>query len=614
MKFKLGCNYWASNAGTEMWQNFDAEAIENDIKILSEHGAKYLRVFPNWRDFQPVTPVIAGQGRVIGYSVKNGQEPENEYYLDEEMLSRFSTFLDICDKYDIKLIVGLLTGWMSGALFVPAALYEKNLITHPVALYFEQLFIKGFVQRFKDRNCIYAWDLGNECNCMAPVTSVFEAASWTAMVSNAIKAADNTRPVVSGMHGLGLNNEWTISHQGMFTDILTTHPYPYWCEHTRIDETLSFRTTLHPTAQSKYYSEISKKPCLAEEIGTMGPMICSNEKAADFMRINMLSLFANGQDGAMWWCANDQTNLKTFPYNDQFVELELGMLDVNHNPKPVLKEMKKFADFLDESALELPKARVDAVCVMTRDQRNWGVGYMTFCLMKKAGLNCVFEDGEKTLPDSRLYMLPSINGIRMMPVERFNELKERVYNGADLYISANNAVISEFESFSGLRVVDSSEYAKNVTANIGGKDITLFRMRNITFKPIGAKVLFSDNENNPLITVNNYGKGRVFFVNAPLEDNLVDRHNAFDGGFEIVYKTLFADYIAEYPYEISDNDLVSTYHETDDGAYVVVLNHTDTDKDLELSFKDGYTVENVLYGNKDKVKAFDGCIIKITNK
>ena len=614
MNFKLGCNYWASNAGTEMWQNFDAEIIEKDIKILSEHGAEYLRAFPNWRDFQPVSPIFAGQGMAIGYSVKNGQKPENEYYLDEEMLSRFSVFLDICEKYDVKVIVGLLTGWMSGALFVPPALYEKNLITHPVALYFEQLFIKGFVERFKDRNCIYAWDLGNECNCMSGVNNAFEAVNWTATVSNAIKAVDNTRPVVSGMHGLSLDGEWRISHQGMFTDLLTTHPYPYWCEHTRIDETLSYRTTLHPTAQSKFYAEISKKPCLAEEIGTMGPMICSNEKAADFMRINMLSLWANGLDGAMWWCANDQTNLKTFPYNDQFVELELGMMDVNHNPKPVLKEMKKFSDFLRESSLTLPPAKVDAVCVLTRNQRHWGIGYMTYCLMKKAGLNCIFEDGENKLPDSKLYILPSINGIRMMPVERFNDLKEKVYNGADVYISINNAVISEFESFAGLKVVDSSEYSKNVTASVGDEDITIFRRRNVIFEPSTAKVLVYDKENNPFISVNGYGKGRVFFVNAPLEDNLVDRHSAFDDGLEVVYKTLFADYIRQYPFAISETELVSTFHVADDGAYIVVLNHTDKIRPLALSLEDGYEIENVLYGNINEVKAFDGCIVKIRNK
>ena len=108
-------------------------------------------------------------------------------------------------------------------------------------------------------------------------------------------------------------------------------------------------------------------------------------------------------------------------------------------------------------------------------------------------------------------MLPSINGIRMMPVEKFRELKERVYNGADLYISLNNAVISEFESFSGLKIVDSSEYAKNVTVNVGGNSLTFFRKRNITFEPAGAKVLCCDNENNPFITVNNYGKGMITY-------------------------------------------------------------------------------------------------------
>ena len=55
---------------------------------------------------------------------------------------------------------------MSGRLYIPSALYEKNVYTDPVALYFEQLFVKGFVLRMKNEPAIYAWDLGNECNCM----------------------------------------------------------------------------------------------------------------------------------------------------------------------------------------------------------------------------------------------------------------------------------------------------------------------------------------------------------------------------------------------------------------------------------------------------------------
>lgn len=91
MSFILGCNFWASNAGTEVWKNFDVHVIEKDLRILKEHGIDYLRVFPIWRDFQPVTRIISAQGRISEYA-QNGNEPENKYYLDEEMLNKFSVF------------------------------------------------------------------------------------------------------------------------------------------------------------------------------------------------------------------------------------------------------------------------------------------------------------------------------------------------------------------------------------------------------------------------------------------------------------------------------------------------------------------------------------------
>ena len=45
MDFILGCNYWASNAGADMWRCFDANAIEKDIKTLSEYGITHIRAF-----------------------------------------------------------------------------------------------------------------------------------------------------------------------------------------------------------------------------------------------------------------------------------------------------------------------------------------------------------------------------------------------------------------------------------------------------------------------------------------------------------------------------------------------------------------------------------------
>jgi len=59
--FGMGCNYWASHAGTAMWSDWRPEIVESDFKKLSDHGVEWLRVFPLWPDFQPITQ-MRGQG------------------------------------------------------------------------------------------------------------------------------------------------------------------------------------------------------------------------------------------------------------------------------------------------------------------------------------------------------------------------------------------------------------------------------------------------------------------------------------------------------------------------------------------------------------------------
>ena len=612
MEFILGCNYWASNAGAEMWRDFNIECINKDIRLLSENGVKHIRAFPNWRDFQPVHPILTGGGVISGYTMSGKPSADNPYYLDEEMLRRFSAFLDVCDKYNIKVIVGIITGWMSGGLFVPPALYGHSVISSHLAQHLEQLFIKGFVERFRDRSAILAWDLGNECNCAGSVNSRWEVAGWVAMVSNAIRASDPTRPIISGMHELYVDGKkWTISDQTLFLDMLTTHPYPFWCKYTSNDEILSLRTTMHATAQTKLYADIGKKPCLAEEIGTMGPMICSDENAASFMRLNMFSLWANGASGVMWWCAHDQTELESFPYSVQMVERELGMMDTSYNPKPVLKEMKSFSAWLDNLDFELPSANTDAVCLLSRDQDHWGVAYMTHILSRQAGLNCKFAYADQGIPDSKLYIMPSINGVQILLKERYDELKQKVYDGADLYISLDNAILSEFEELCGLKVIDSFLHGESLSAELNGKKLNFYRTRNIITKPTTAKVLAYDSQNNPFISVNKYGKGRVFFVNAPVESNLLEKHNAFNGNTHSIYQELFKDYIEDHPISLEDKELIATYHPTNDGFIVVVLNHYADDKALRIN-GDNYKIDKFYYGDQNTVKAFDACVFKIT--
>ncbi len=614
MSFLLGCNYWASNAGADMWRFFDKDTVRKDLRTLSSYGVTHIRAFPNWRDFQPVEPLYAVGGELVGYTLSGDKKPENPYYLDEEMMSRFSQFLDICNEYNIKVVVGLITGWMSGRLYVPSALFGKNVITDPTALYFEELFIRGFVSRFKDSPAIYAWDLGNECNCMGKATRV-EALMWSATISNAIRAADSTRQIVSGMHGLGVDKDsWQIGDQAMWTDILTTHPYPYWCESTRNDEILTLRTTMHATAQNKYYSECGKRPCLAEEIGTMGPMLASNDTARDFLRVNLFSLWSNDSAGVMWWCAHEQTNLSAFPYSENMVEVELGLLNPDRSPKPVMLEIKKFHEFLLGLDFTLPQASRDAVCLLSRDTRAWGVCYMSHILAREAGVNLEFAYADYGIPEANTYILPSVNGNAVMDRDRYMELRSRVKSGATLIISMDNGVLSELESLAGIRVIDSYEAPNVASFTFMGKDISIERRRRYRIEAIGARILASESDGNPVITEYKYGEGRVVYINAPVEASLIDKHNAFDNNnsFEI-YRAAFAREIEAQPVKIFGSGVYTTLHTLGDTIYAVAINHTD--KEAAISYESGaYMPTRVIYGDINRISAFDAAVIEFKKK
>ena len=168
-KIFCGCNYWASHAGILMWRNWSPEIVEQDFQRLSQHGMTLLRVFPLWEDFQPVETMRGGSGVPVGYAAAKDNAPlrPGGDGLDPVMLQRFRTLADLAQKYQLKLIVGLLTGWMSGRLFVPRALEGRNLFTDPEAMRWESRFIRGFVTAFKDHPAIAVWEPGNECNCLA---------------------------------------------------------------------------------------------------------------------------------------------------------------------------------------------------------------------------------------------------------------------------------------------------------------------------------------------------------------------------------------------------------------------------------------------------------------
>ncbi|MBB6671641.1 beta-mannanase [Cohnella nanjingensis] len=631
-RFFVGCNYWASHAGTAMWSDWRPDVVERDLKLLAEQGLEVLRVFPLWPDFQPIATLYGGHGHAMDVRFGERKLPDDEsgrFGLSREALNKFRTFADLAARHGLKLIVGLVTGWMSGRLFVPPALQGRNVLTDPLAIQWQVRFIKGFIRQMIDHPAIVAWDLGNECNAMGPVASSEEAYVWTAALSGAVKSADPGRPLISGMHGLSPTGNWRMQDQGELTDILTTHPYPYWTPYVDYDPITTIRPQLHATAESLYYAQIGGKPCFAEEIGTMGPMVSGEAEAAAFLRGSMLSLWAHGCHGLLWWCSFDQTRLAHAPYDSNACEGELGLVTEQGRVKPALQEMGRLGRAIGRLP-ELPARRTEAVCILNTSQEHWPVAYGAFILAKQAGFDLDYRFEDQPIPDAKLLLLPCLSGTRGIPKQRWQEILGRVRAGADLYISIEDGYFLEFEQTTGLQVSARSRRTDEAVVTLrGAEDTAGFRLAGAfkwAVRAVDAEVLATEADGNPVFTVSTYGQGRIFFLSLPLELDLIRRPGACYDPETFPYWKIYRDLSrrARSDRAIRASHPLVGITEHDEGAdarIAVIVNYSDQPATMDLLLSEDWSYEDCLYGEVRRaavpacaLAANDGAVVRLRRR
>jgi endo-1,4-beta-mannosidase len=613
--FTVGCNYWASHAGIQMWSDWREDVVAADFKQLSENGLEVLRVFPLWPDFQPLTQLYGGAGVPMELRFGECSLPHTEAGqngVSEDAMEHFVKMADLAETYNLKLVVGLLTGWMSGRLFVPPAFERLNVLTDPMVRRWQVRFVQYFVKKLKAHPAIMAWDLGNECNCMGVVQDQYEAWDWASAIANAIRVEDQSRPVVSGMHSLKLSRDdkWRIQDQGELTDVLTTHPYPIFTPYCNQDPVNTMRNGLHATAESRMYSDISGKPCFAEELGTLGPMVCSEEIAADYLRSALFSLWANDCKAMLWWCAYDQKHLEYAPYQWNAFERELGLVRENREVKPVLKEIKSFIDFVNGSNLELPVRKVDAVCILTTNQDHWGAAYSSYILAKQAGFDIEFQYSEQPLRESDIYLVPSFTSGQCLSRELWLQLIEKAKEGATVCLSHDSGFIGPFNEPLGLELI-TREKGGPIHFSMNEHDYTVPVEFKLNVKATTAEVLATDSDGMPVFTVNHIGKGAIYFLGVPVEQFASNTKGVFmdaeEQALHLFYKAVAKEAIANRVVRKVHPFMGCTEHMLSDSeCYSILINYSpDMIQDI-LEIKSGWKINHVLYGN-----LMDGTTVQI---
>ena len=611
--YLLGFNYWASHAGIRMWSEWDEKIVEKDLVCLKNAGADTLRVFPLWSDFQPLTG-STNMGSFDGLFYRGepigSREPESSG-VDPVMLDRFEVLANLAQKYGLKLIVALVTGWMSGKMFRPEAFANLNLITNDTVVKWQIKFVRCFVRRFRSHPAIFAWSPGNETNvmCMDEGSKGDRYWIWLNNIISTIRAEDSTRPIVAGMHSLTMfKGPAQIGEIGELCDYMTIHPYPAFVPHCFVEPLSSMKAALHPASEAALYEDISGKPCFGEEVGTLGPMLGDPDTTALYLRRVLYSTWANGYNGMLWWCAFDQKHLAYDPYDRCSLERELGLFSTDYKPKKAVDEISGFAAFLKKQK-PLPAKKKDAVCLLTYGQDQWATAYSVNLLAKQAGFDVQFANGEKEIPESDLYLLPSLyrNGA---PLRTQNLLLERVKNGAVLYLSLGDAFLSSFEEITGLRIKETkirSNPTETITRKSDGKQFTLSNPRKWEFTVTDAEVLATESDGNPALVRRKYGKGWICFLSFPIEQWLADQPGAFDctDGKEYfdLYRELFAPHLNRIVTEKSSPFLEITEHPvTSDTCEIVTLSYADSVEAFEITLSPAWGLTETAVG---KVTASD---------
>lgn len=597
-----------------MWRDWQPEIVAADFERLAGLDIKVLRVFPLWPDFQPIHALRKWNGLLAEF--RHGEAPlagpgddptllVGEDGVSQEMLRRFRVMAHLAHQQGISLIVGLVTGWMSGRLFVPPALEHLNPLTDPISIQWQVRLVRTLVESFRDLPAVRAWDLGNECNCLGPATRE-EAYVWTATLTNTIRSVDPSRPVISGMHSLSADpaaDGWTIRDQGELTDILTIHPYSLFTPHCDRDPLNTMRPLLHAAAEASLYADLSGKPAIIEEFGTLGPMCLGDDAAAQMARVRVFDAWTHDARATLWWCAWDQTHHYYPPYDWITVERELGLLRQDGSSKPVAHAMQEARAELESLKIKaLPPRRRDAVCLLTSEQDTWGVAFSAFLLAKQAGFDLRFHFCDRAIPPADLYLLPSVKGHSALPARREHELWAHVEAGATLYLSFDDGSLSEFTHRSGARVSYRHRRADVCRFTFQGQKFqTTAPIRYQLALSPDTEVLAAEPDGSPVFLKAPLGRGTVYTLLAPIEAALAKENEAFSPSrlqpFWKIYARLGHAALERRAVRKTSPWLGLTEHKTKDGTLVVtVTNYAPEPIEDEFRISRHYALDAVLLG------------------
>jgi endo-1,4-beta-mannosidase len=324
----FGVNYVPREQWWNVWVDFDEASVADDLAAIAALGCDHIRIQCLWPVFQPFPTAVSAAA-----------------------LQRLSTMLDRAYDAGLDVWVTVLNGFLSGWVFRPAWMHDKNVFTDPLARSAATTLL-GAVAGIVDGHPAGAGiDIGNEPNMLVgsertPVTTA-DLDDWARTMIAAVRSAAPGLPVVLGAD----HQPWTTGKVGFSRilladelDVTTVHAWPYFSgflghfgEHD--DKSWTIGAYL---AQVAAAHQTAPRPIWIQEIGVAPEWVSevAVEDAAE--RLIRHAMSAPGVTGLSWWASHD-IRREYAGFNP--LEYDLGLIDVHNRVKPV---GRRFAEVVAE--------------------------------------------------------------------------------------------------------------------------------------------------------------------------------------------------------------------------------------------------------------------------
>ncbi|MCC5828796.1 MAG: hypothetical protein JJU36_05055 [Phycisphaeraceae bacterium] len=307
---RLGLNYTPGLRWYYFWNDFREVEVAGDLHAMRALGIDHIRLQLIWPWFMP-----------------------NPGWVSPGHLDRLDRIMALAADQGLDVLVSVLTGFLSGYVFLPWGVTGREVFTNPSVLEQEASLFGAVLDRIGDRPNLMGLDLGNEINCLDHELPIDQGDSWGRAAIGWVRRHGKT-PVVNGVdHSPWISGTtFSLDHLGHDYDACCLHIWPAFTgclERGPLDGGPSLDLTSFMIDLARLHTA-NGMPIWVQESGCCDLWGDIGARRR-FMQQAISDARTGGAGMFTWWCSHDK--IADLAFNRQ--EYRYGLLTPDNRPKPL---------------------------------------------------------------------------------------------------------------------------------------------------------------------------------------------------------------------------------------------------------------------------------------